>query len=52
MTYNAGDLIWYKNPLGQLFLLKCIRQNNSSEPNTLSNNDVLDTGLNESGWEN
>lgn len=57
MTYNVGDLVWYKDFNGTTYLLRCIKQNNSQVPDTsgIPKNSYSRQGndrLNESGWDN
>lgn len=56
-VYNVGDLIWFKDQRGITYLLRCIKQNNSTTPNTseLAGSRYTKIGnekLNKSGWEN
>lgn len=50
MTYNIGDLVWYKDTNRNIFLLKCIKQNNTSMPDTSGVDENFSLG--QSGWEN
>lgn len=46
--YNAGDLVWFRDQNGSLWLLRCTRDNNDEMPNTLDD----DVALGQSGWNN
>lgn len=50
MSYSVGDLVWYKDANSKTYLLKCIRQNNTTQPNTTGIDE--DFSLNNSGWKN
>ena len=54
--YNAGDLVWYKDSEKRTFLLRCIKQENTDEPNTSAIEDEYTKYGNDvllrSGWEN
>lgn len=51
MTYNAGDLVWHVFN-GELYLLKCTVNNNSTTPNIqLDNGRPIESLLKLSGWE-
>lgn len=56
-SYNVGDLVWYKDENEVTYLLRCIKENNTDEPDTsqLVNgkyNKIGEERLNKSGWEN
>lgn len=52
IAYSAGDLVWHVHD-GQLYLLKCIVDNNTLAPDIeLDNGRALDSKLKLSGWEN
>ena len=53
-TYNSGDIVWFKDINGSIWLLRCIRDNNTQMPATIATTDNVDvdTLLGESGWHN
>lgn len=51
-TYGPGQLVWYNDKNGNLFLLRCIKENNTTPPNVQANDPLSDVFLNQSGWEN
>lgn len=52
IAYNNGNLVWYNDGDGDLFLLRCIAKNNKKTPDIRKNDPLSDVWLNESGWDN
>ena len=51
-TYNVGDLVWYLYDGIKLFLLKCTIPNNDQVPDISDADNVSQSRLQASGWEN